>query len=236
MNPNVPSAFRFRCTEVSSKRRPNTSRASPGTACCRNSSSLLRHEVLVEVHVRVSEKRRQVVGRRPHARVLEVDPVEASLVAHEVAAVEVAMAEHARPRRDLLGQPMESLGEGRAVLHRQVAPAKALEEVLLEVVQLPRELLDVEGDLEARRAMGALLRLALEDAQVVERLAVEIVAVPRRGLGERLLQRHVAQVVLDHDPARRRRGRRCWARAGRSPRSSARTPRNGSSSAENGSG
>ena len=79
---------------------------------------------------------------------------EAAAVQHQVAAVEIAMAQHARPGGDLRGQAVEPLGQRRPVLDRQVASPEALQEVLLEVVQLPGELLDVEGDLEAAARCG----------------------------------------------------------------------------------
>ena len=64
----------------------------------------------------------------------------------------------------------------RAVLHGEVALAVALEEVLPEEVQLPGQLLEVEGDLEADRALGRARRLALQDHELVEGLAVELLA------------------------------------------------------------
>ena len=130
--------------------------------------------MLVEVDVRVAQQGGEVVGRRPHARVLEVDPPQPAFVGHQVAAVEVAVAQHARPRRDLGGQAVEAVCDRRAVLHREVALAIGLEEVLPEEMQLPRELLEIEGDLEAQRALRRARGLPLEHDELVERLAVQL--------------------------------------------------------------
>ncbi len=54
-----------------------------------------------DVDVRVAQQRHQIVGVGPHARVLEVDDVQAPLAEHQVAAVVVAMAQHARLGRQL---------------------------------------------------------------------------------------------------------------------------------------
>src|SRR2546423_13469772 len=58
---------------------------------------------LGEINVGVAQQRHEIVRVGSHPRVLEVDDVETSVVEHQVAAVIVAMAQHARVRRELLG-------------------------------------------------------------------------------------------------------------------------------------
>ena len=100
-------------------------------------------------------------------RVLEVDDVEAAVAQHQVAAVIVAVAEHAR----LGGQ----LVDDRRPLRRAAPPVRvrrerdaavALEEVLREEVELPRQLLDVERD--AVRQVAVRLQLAAAPLQLLD--------------------------------------------------------------------
>src|SRR6185436_7640807 len=108
-----------------------------------------RDEILGQVDVRVAQQRREIVRGRSHARVLEVDPEEIAPLHHEVAAVVVAMAEDARPGGDLRGQTLELPVERGTIDRVDRHTAMALDEVLDEILQLPPELLGVEGDLEA---------------------------------------------------------------------------------------
>jgi hypothetical protein len=71
--------------------------------------------------------------------------------------------------------------------------------VLLEVVEFPREFLDIERGLEAHGALRHLRRLALDLDDLVDGFAIEVDLLGRvRGL-EDVLQRQVAQVFLLED-------------------------------------
>ena len=102
--------------------------------------------LLREIHVGVAQQRHQIVGVGAHPRVLEVDDVEPPLVQHQVAAVIVAMAQHARLGGQFLGDRRELGGQRLARRGRQRGAAIALEKVLGEELQLPGQLLDVERD------------------------------------------------------------------------------------------
>ena len=82
---------------------------------------------------------------------------------------------------------MEAVGHGGPVLDGEVVLAVALEEMLPEEVHLPRQLLEVERDLEAARALRGPRGLALEDDQLVERLPVELGAARRPRAAQRFL-------------------------------------------------
>ena len=101
----------------------------------------------LDVHVRVAQQRREIVGVRPQPRILKVDDVQPAVVQHEVAAVIVAVAQDARLRGQLVRNRRPLLVE--APLRSRLAQADApigLEEVPDEEVELPGQLLDVEGD------------------------------------------------------------------------------------------
>jgi hypothetical protein len=149
-----------------------------------------------------TQRRHAVASTSGRRRVLEVDPEELAAVPHQVAAVEVAVREHARPGRDLGAEPVEALRQRDPVLHREVRLAMALQEVLPEEVQLPRQLLEVEGDLEADGALGPARRLALQPHQLVERLPVQLRARVVVRLLEPLLQGEVAEVFEQQDAPR----------------------------------
>ena len=68
------------------------------------------------------------------------------VVQHQVPAVIVAVAEHARFRRQRIDQYLELRAQCVAGRCRQHDAAVGLEEVLDEEVHLPRQLLDVEGN------------------------------------------------------------------------------------------
>ena len=105
----------------------------------------LVHLARREIDVRVAQQRRQVVGVRPHARVLKVDDDERSVVQHQVAAVIIAMAQHARAR-PASSSTIAGHSAASAALHRRAHRRAAIraEEVLDEELQLPGQLLDVE--------------------------------------------------------------------------------------------
>src|SRR5260221_10510224 len=73
--------------------------------------------------------------------------------------------------------------------------------MLPEEVHLPRQLLEVECDLEADRALGRPRRLALQDHELIQGLAIELFAPRRARLLQGFLQREVAQVFLKEDAA-----------------------------------
>ena len=103
----MPSAFRLRCTDIRSNRRRYSANAS-GVACdgapkLQVTANQLVDALLRQVDVRIAQQRRQIVGVGPHARVLEIDDVQAAIVQHQIAAVIVAMAQHARLARELVG-------------------------------------------------------------------------------------------------------------------------------------
>lgn len=76
------------------------------------------------------------------------------------------------------------------------------QEVLEEVVQLPGELLDVEGHLEARPALGAPRRFALQGDDLFHCRPVVLVPLGGARAAQRLLQGEVAE-VLEHQDATR---------------------------------
>jgi hypothetical protein len=137
-------------------------------------------EVLVDVDVRVAQQRGEIVAGRTHAGILEVDPEEPSLVEHQVAAVVVPVAQDAGPGCDLLRQPVKGLREGRTVFDSEVARPVPLQKVLLEVVQLPRELLEVERGPEALGILRAPRRFTLHAGDPVDRLLVHRGRIARR--------------------------------------------------------
>ena len=79
---------------------------------------------------------------------------------HQVAAVVVAMAEHAGLGGQFLDDRRELLAERRARRRRRRRAAVGLEEVLHEEVQLPGELVDVERDAVGHVAGAASSRAA----------------------------------------------------------------------------
>jgi len=122
--------------------------------------------------------------RGSHARVLEIDPVKGVRARHQVAAVEVAMREHARPGRDLRAEPVEPVRQHRAILDGKVAPSIALEEMLPEEMHLPRQLSKSNAIWKQMARCGASSASRWRHDELIERLAIELFA-PR---GARLLR------------------------------------------------
>ena len=158
--PNVPSAFRLRCSAIRSKRRRNSPLpwrrhgARADASQRQEERDQLVHLLFGEVHVRIAQQRHQVVGVRSHPRVLKVDDVELTVVQHQVAAVIVAMAEHPRLGGQLLGDRASiPRSAPRASLADSTAPRYASRKVLCEELQLPGQLLDVERD-AVRQVVG----------------------------------------------------------------------------------
>ena len=131
-------------------------------------------------------------------RVLEVDDVQAAVVQHQIAAVIVAMAEHARLRGELLGDRLPFVGERRAFGRRQRRRRGSPRRSACEEVELPGQLLDVEGhpvrQVRVRRQLALRAAAAARSARPPRGRAPRARAV-RRG-AEMRLQRHIAR-----DPA-----------------------------------
>jgi hypothetical protein len=68
--------------------------------------------------------------------------------------------------------------------------------MLLEVVELPRKLLDVEGGVKADRPLRHFRGLALGLHDLVDGLAIQIHLLGGRGFGEHVLEGEVAQILL----------------------------------------
>ena len=172
---------------------------------------------VVQVDVGIAQQRGQVVGVRAHARVLEVDQVELTLRQHQVAAVVVAVAEHARLGRQLLDDHLELAADGVELGLRQHRVAVRRQVVPEEEVQLPGQLLDVEGDavgqVGRRRQRGAARlhrddvrdRLAVERGVRLERLRAEVRL--QRDVAEVLQRQDAEAVVVAEQPRRRHRHR-----------------------------
>ena len=116
---------------------------------------------------------------------------------HQVAAVVVAVAEHARLGRQLLDERRELLAQRRRARVGGIDDAAiGLDEVLDEEVELPGQLLDVEGDavgqVLGRRELGAA---ALQRRDERHRLPVERRVLRRRRRAEVRLQRDVAEIL-----------------------------------------
>ena len=156
---------------------------------------------VADVHVRVAQQRHQIVGVRPHAGVLEVDDVQAAFAQHQVAAVIVAMAQHARLRGELVDDRPPLLGERRSFGRAEHHAAVALDEVGREELELPRQLLDVERHAVGRVPVRVEIRTApLQRLDQRHRLAVQrgVLGV-RRGAKVRL-QRDVPEILQRDDP------------------------------------
>jgi hypothetical protein len=111
------------------------------------------------------------------------------------------MAQHARLRRQLRGERPPFPGERLARGRRDHRAAVRLEEVLREELQLPEQLLDVEGDavrrVVARREFRAA---ALHDLDERDGLPIEAAVLGGRRGAEMRLQRDVAEIVQHEDP------------------------------------
>src|SRR5205085_7505807 len=95
----------------------------------------------------VEQKRDEVVARGPHARVLVINyPQAPHGVHHKVRRVKVSVAERARSRGQLRRNVVQLRAQLRFVAVLKLLAAQALEVVLHEEVQLPRELRLVEGE------------------------------------------------------------------------------------------
>ena len=183
-----------------------------------------------EIDVRIAQQRHQIVGVRAHPRVLEVDDVQPPVVQHQVAAVVVAMAEHARLGGELVG---DAPAIPRASASRSAASACtsaiALDEMAGEEVELPRQLLDVEGDpirqvAVARSSAPRRCSSSMSaTASPVERRVLD-----RRRGAEMRLQRDVAEILECDDADRDPNARGSPARAAAPARSSSATFANGS--------
>src|SRR5467141_3731494 len=110
----------------------------------------IRDEIIeaavVDLDVRIAEKRREIVGVGAHPRILKIDDIQAAFVEHQVAAVIVAVAQHARLRSELVRDCRPLPGERLSLSGRQADSAIGLDKMADEKVKLPRKLLDIERD------------------------------------------------------------------------------------------
>ena len=158
---------------------------------------------LADVDVGIAQQRDEIIGVGAEARILEVDDVEVAVVEHQIAAVIVAVAQHARLRRQLADDRGPFLRQCRHLRWMQPDTAIRDNEMTHEVLQLPGQFLDIECHSIRQVLFGGELRAAsVEELDERDRLAVQ-----RRVLGGRRrtevgLQRHVAE-VLQRDDAER---------------------------------
>ena len=148
---------------------------------------------------------------------------------HQIAAVIVAVAEHARlAGGELLDDRRPFFCQRRSLRSRDHRAAVALDEVLREEVELPRELLDVErdavGDVAVRVDLGAA---ALQQVDERDGLPVERRVLGGRRRAEMGLQRDVAEILERENAERIGVAEQCRHRQ-RICRSSAATLANGS--------
>ena len=134
-----------------------------------------------EIDVGIAQQRCQIVGIRAHACVLKVDHEQAAFVQHQVAAVIVAMAQDARLVRQLLHDARPLFGERRSRGRGKRDAAIADEKVLDEELELPRQLLDVEG----HAVRDEPRRLELRAAPLQQLDQRDCLAVQRGVLGRR---------------------------------------------------
>ena len=122
---------------------------------------------------------------------------------HQVAAVIVAMTEHARFRRQLLDDHRPFVAQRGALRRGQRDAAIAFDEIADEILELPGELLDVERHPVGQVRVGCELGAPpLEQLDERDRLPVERGVLGRRRRPQMRLQRDVAQVLQRHDPER----------------------------------
>ncbi len=202
--PNVPSAFRLRCTDIRSNRRRYSANAS-GVACDGPSKPKVGTNQVVDarlrkVDVRIAQQGRQVVGVGAHARVLEIDDAEAPIVEHQIAAVIVAMAQHARLVGELAGNHHRLLLERAARRRRQPDAAVGLQKMFYEKIQLPHQLVSIERNAE-RDVFGRLQLRAfpLHPEHELNRLLVERVVLGRLRHAQMGLEGDVAQIFEDEN-------------------------------------
>ena len=99
---------------------------------------------LRDVDVRVAQQRHEIVSIRAEPGILEIDDVEVAVVQHQVAAVIIAVAQHSRLRRQLADDRPPFFGQRRLLGCAKGNAAIRHDEVAHEVLQLPRQLLEVE--------------------------------------------------------------------------------------------
>ncbi len=156
-----------------------------------------------DVDVRIAQQRRQIVGVGPHPRVLKVDDVQAAIAQHEVAAVIVAMAQHARLGRELFDDRLPFRGERGSLGFAQCRAAIPFDEVLDEVLELPRELLDIERHTVGQVLIGLQLgAAALQPIDQRDGLQVERRVLRERCGAQMSLERDVAEILQHYDAKR----------------------------------
>ena len=122
---------------------------------------------------------------------------------HQVAAVIIAMAQHPRFRSELAGDRRPFLGQRRLLCRSQRDAAIRHDEMTDEVLELPRQLLDVEchpvRQVGVRRQLGAP---SLQELDERDCLPIQRRVLGRRGGTEMRLQRDVAKILQRNDPER----------------------------------
>ena len=119
---------------------------------------------------------------------------------HQVPAVIVAVAQHARLGGKLLGDRLPFLGERAALGLGQHRAPVVLDEMPDEEVELPGQLLDVERDPIRQVPIGLQLGAPpLQQRDERDGFPVQGRVLGRRRRAEMRLQRHVAQVLERHD-------------------------------------
>ena len=157
-----------------------------------------------DVDVRVAQQRHEIVGVGPHARVLEVDDVEAAVAQHQVAAVIVAMAEHARLGRELVRRSTHHSSASAARSAGDSGRRGTLRRNAARRSRAPRSA-------SRRRTRCGTAEYAVDASSAPRRCSSSMSATAwryeRRVLGRRRraevrLQRHVAEILQRQDAER----------------------------------
>ena len=155
---------------------------------------------LGQVDVGIAQERHQIVGVGTQPGVLKIDDVEPTGQHHQISAVVIAMAQHARFCRQLDGQSMKFSRQCLVGRLGEAGPAIGPHVVLHEEIELPRELLPVEGSairqIRVRRQIPAA---TLHQADERDGLPVEIRVLGRRGRAEMRLEGDVSEILQHQD-------------------------------------
>ncbi len=120
---------------------------------------------------------------------------------HQVPAVVVPVAQHARLGGQLRGHSRPLDAERGAFSRSQTCPSVPFQEVLDEEIQLPRELFDVERQaIRSDRAVGQFGATPLEAHQELHGPAVVLRVRVRAARTEMRLERLVAEILQRQDP------------------------------------